>query len=484
MADVQFMMQKDLGDMTSLSSNIKGLRANIDQQVKTYGKYAGIDANALQQVALTSAFYKIDPKTGQKVLKETSELDPNEDYIQAAIRDNPDLVAKGDAGLRNQLKAFQPKSTGDAVTREVKGVTTEHKYTAKLPPYMELVKDANGIASGVKVRSEKIGGVDVADQDTYQAFITDPASAVALNSMFKNWNQTQRTKLDPGSEEADVVRRKLLFDYLGKNGVYEFKPESKVTNNSLRDKMDLGVPLQSYRAGLSDAAKLLKENKKLDGLDTTVALRGLGGDTSVLEGAETHDAGGRQFYDITERLGGMKLGYDADHKSIYATRISVDPISKTLKVEAPGKEPAEYKGAAIRKFFKENSTFNGLTLDKIDKSLNLYTNTKGDWTGPQDANGIAQLQAQQDIQRLNAKKEVKAKVDGFATSGDVNDLSSLKNRDVAGGGKITSIAARGGFKTGLGMDPFYVEVKTGNRTEKKTFATAYLLAEYLKKNIQ
>lgn len=487
MADVQFLMQKDLSDMTSLSSNIKALRTNVDQQVKSYEKFPGIDANALRQVALTNAFYKTDPKTGQRVLKASTELDPSEDYIQSVIRENPDLVAKGDQGLRTQLKAFQPQSTGDAVTKEVKGVTTEHKYTAKLPPYMQLVKDANGIATGVEVRGEELpnfknpdgSAIKVADQDTYQTFITNPAAAVALNSMFKNWNSSQKTKIDPSSDEADIVRRKLLYDYLGKNAVYEFKPESKVTNNSLRDKLDFGLPLQSYRSGLSDAAKLFKEDSKLRQADPALILRAMGGDQTVLEGAPTKEVNGKTYYDIAASIGGIKLGYDKERKPVYATELLVDPISKELVRTGSDGSTQAYSGKDIRAFIKRTAEYNGITLDKADKMVNMYTDQQGNYKG--NNGDLAALQAQQDLQRMSAKKALQTTADQFVSSKDLNQLEAVKGKALKNGAEIKDFGERGAIKRGLGMAQYYITLKDGTT---KDFKTPFLLADYLKNNLK
>lgn len=487
-ADLQFMMQKDIGDLSVMSSGLKNGNANIQAQAKAFSKYPGVDSNAIEQMARARMLYDIDPKTGAKKMKDPASIDYSKDYVSEVIMEHPEIVSKGDQGLRAYLKTFQSQDLGKTIKREVKGVTVETKYDAKVPPYMELVTDKDGVGTGVKVRGEVIPGfknpdgspLEVVDSEVYQTFNTDPASSIVLQKMFKDWNKNQKTPIDNTSEQADLVKRKLLYDYLGKNGVYEFKPGYSSTNNSIVDKRDYGIPLQSYRAGLSDAAKLLKENQKLEGLDTGLLMRGLGGEATVLEGAPTVEVNGRSQYDMTSTIGGMKVGYDKERKPIYATGVFVDPVTKKITLQtADGMK--EYAGKDIRRMIKQVSEYNGVTLDKADKTLNLFMDNQGNYKGKQNTEDLAALQFQQDRQKQESRKTLQATATQFESSKDITQLDAVKGQTLKDGTVIKEFGERGAIKQRLGMDPYYITLQDGST---KTFKTAFLLSDYIKKNLK
>jgi len=477
-ADLQFMMQKDIGDLSSMSSGLKNGNANIQAQAKAFSKYPGVDSNAIEQMARARMLYDIDPKTGAKKMKDPATIDYSKDYVSEVIMEHPEVITKGDSGLRAYLKGFQLSKIGNSEQFEKDGVTRKQVYTLEKPDFMEEVRDKRGWVTGAKVRSENIAGVEVASQDVYEAFNTDPSTSIYLQSRFKDWNKNSKQKIDPASPEADIVKRKILFDELQQKAVTKFDAGSTQSNNTLVDKQQMGIPLQSYRAGLSDAAKLLKENQKLEGLDTGLLMRGLGGEATVLEGAPTVEVNGRPQYDMTSTIGGMKVGYDKERKPIYATGVFVDPITKKITLQtADGMK--EYAGKDIRRMIKQVSEYNGVTLDKADKTLNLFMDNQGNYKG---SNGdLAALQAQQDVQRLQSRKELQTTATQFESSKDITQLEAVKGQSLKNGTIIKDFGERGAIKRGLGMDPYYITLEDGST---KTFKTAFLLSKYIKDNLK
>ncbi len=496
MGDLQFMIKKDMNDIGGSALGIKNARATIDAQAKEFEKYPGLDANAMKQLALTNMIYDVDPNTGARKPKDVSKIDFNKDYLSEAIDQHPELIAHGDLPLRNFTKGYQSADIGGKRKSEYKGVTRLESYTGKVPGYAEAVfgdpKNPT-FATGVQLRGEVIPGVKnpdgtpmkVIDKGVYDSYNSDPGSSIVLHKMFKDFNQqlvkAGKQPIDSKSEQGELVKRKLLYDNLNSNGVHSYKPDFEQTNNNLIDKQQLGVPL--YRQGMSDTAKLLKENAKLDGLDPSVIMKGLGGDQGALEGASTTEIDGKQYYDLTGSIGGMKTGYDKDHKPVFATGVFVDPVSKSLHVVTDGGEKT-YQGKDVRRFIKNVANYNGVTNDKADKILNNYMDQSGNYTGRQDTKNVATLQAAQEVAQFKKKKEVLQKVTDFKDSGDISHIEEIKGKLLKNGSTIENIDTRGGAKQMLGMDPFYIEVKDGTGKKKKvTFKTQEELADYLKENL-
>ncbi|MEJ7769202.1 MAG: hypothetical protein WKF89_15390 [Chitinophagaceae bacterium] len=81
LADVSYGIQQDVNKITEMSTKIKAVRASIAAQRRVFEKQPGVDADAWEKLALNSAFYYTDPKTGVKALKKAEEVDMSKDYF-------------------------------------------------------------------------------------------------------------------------------------------------------------------------------------------------------------------------------------------------------------------------------------------------------------------------------------------------------------------------------------------------------------------
>lgn len=492
--DVNMELTRRLGDLSSFTEGVKSIKANIDQQVKAYSKYQGIDSNALQQVAMSNAIYKTDPKTGQKVLRSPNELDPNQDYIAETIRNNPELILKGDQGIRKFNESFKPVNMSQLpIKTEDNGVTVTKQYDAYVPAYMELQTDGKGWGTGIKVRSKTIPDIkgadgkplEVADDEVYNSYNSDPASAAYLNKALKDFNQSSKAQIDPSSPEADIWKSHYLLDWLNRNKTGRFSNGGGSVESALKEKADRGLPLSSYRAGLSDAAKLLKAEEKAGAYDSGIVARAMAGDPEMLQGAKIKEVNGKKYYDVLDLVGRMKINIDAAGEAEYAKGLLVNPGTGELILEKNGKTANEsvyenYEGSGARRFMVSKASINGSTPDKAIAGMNVTMDKQGKFIKKYDRSNLADLEAQQELNQLTIKKERNSQISAFSASGDIKKLETLTGATLKNGTKIKELGARNQAQR-IVMDPFYIILKDGT---KKTFETAGQLSAYLENNLK
>jgi hypothetical protein len=492
--ELRLNMAKDMSEISALSANIKTVAANVNAQTKAYSGMKGVDANAIKQIAMNNFMYNIDPKTGAKTMKPLNEMDPNKDYIQEAMEQNPELISHGDEGFRNYIKGFQMKTLHKDDETDSKGVAVKKGYDLQIPAYMKEVKDKNGTVVGADVRSENVDGMEVADQDVYNAFMTDVPTRLHFDTKFKAWNAGRGDKqLDPKSPEAELKKRELLLGELQQNAVYKFNQKDATRQDTWVGQRDGGYQTAAM------LARMLKEKTtedkliaKEDATDPAIVYRGMGGDRTVLEGIQPEEIEGEQMYNVTNRIGGLKLGVDEEHKVKYASAVYVDPKNNTMAVtdpevttEYPNGKTTVYRGADVRKFWADTAPYNTVGLDKVTKTNNRYMNGAGKYVGKKDDEHMAILDAQNDAIAHDADKNFADRTAEFEGSGSAGDLQHAVGMKLKDGSTVKEADSRGGFKRFFGADRYVITITSADgKEEDKTFDTKEAMAAWLKENRQ
>jgi hypothetical protein len=504
-ADVRSMIYNDVSDVTELSSKLKALNAGIEERKKVLSKFKGVDADAWANLAKNTAIYKVDPKTGQKSLKNPNEIDPSVDYFQKTAEEHPELIAMGEQGIRNFTQSFKPVDMSTLPTSyEKKGITITRETKAHVPAYQTLVKDKDGRDIGIKVRSKVIPELsppegapfEVVDDEVYGSYVSDPGTALYLNKQLKEFNQASRTKIDPNSPEADIWKSHYLFNYLTKNGTGTFSAGYKETKNNLVDRQEMGLPNVKQSTGGESVAAEVKATAKLQNSKIGAILGAMGGNQSILEGGVPQKVNGKTYYDLTGETGALKLTKAADGKYL-ESKVMVDPVSNTLRIETPpaedGADPTvqEYAGKDLRRFIKQNSEkFGTKSITDVDKILNMHMDGEGNYTAKKDPAVMQQASVQraEERQAAAANKQRAANaipaINDFQNSadGEPSLLQPMVGVKLNDGTTVKRIVKRSWYKPG---PKYYIEFTTPEGKVKTVdFDQKYPLGDYLNKRIQ
>lgn len=215
--ELAMLMQKDIADMGNLSGKIKLVRQNIESTADKYKGVRGIDANAIRMTALNDALFKPDGKGG-KMLKGIDEINENIDYGAYALDNHYDKIFNlgDDDVIAEVTKGLAKESFGDVydVTGS-KGDRVKKKYAAEtFPVFQDIYKDPKTGEVSIRTKADNInlgnGDIPVAPENVYNGFMADPVKRMFLNRKLDE----VMPGMDKTSAEADLMRRKILFDVL------------------------------------------------------------------------------------------------------------------------------------------------------------------------------------------------------------------------------------------------------------------------------
>jgi hypothetical protein len=239
-ASVYYDVANAVNDIAGYSTKAKNIRANIEAASKEYAKNPSINAPRLLQAALTNAFTKYDPNTHSYSVKDPSEIDDAQDWVQNTMLSNPEQVAQGSGALDLLLKNSDKKAYENEYSVDKGGVKRKIAFKGEYFPYNTIETDKEGrpifdpMAGRAKVgvRSESVGGVPVATADDLKYFTSDPGANVFLNA------QVKQLGVDPNSEQGVLIKRKLLYDHLQKNNQgYINKVKDEQDDSQLQSQM-------------------------------------------------------------------------------------------------------------------------------------------------------------------------------------------------------------------------------------------------------
>ncbi|MEJ7827167.1 MAG: hypothetical protein WKF91_03200, partial [Segetibacter sp.] len=142
----------------------------------------------------------------------------------------------------------------------------------------------------------------------------------------------------------------------------------------------------------------------------------------------------------------------------------------------------EYQGKDIRKFIKNVSEYNGVTLDKADRVLNLYMDKEGNYISKQDPSFIknsAKIEAQREMESIQKTAKISASADQFQSTGNLGDLKPAIGARTNEGSIILDIKKK---RFNLIGKAFSIIIQTGDKTEPIEFSTQDEVAQYIKEH--
>lgn len=247
-------MSKDVGGLKQYSLNAQGVRKGIEARSKEFGENKDIDASGLQRDAMAMAFFKTDPATGQLVPRGADEIDPNTDYTGQLLQRQKGRYIKGRSGLYNYIKGMEESALGDTNTRDKNGMKKTVTWSAKVKPFEELIKDAQGNPTGTRIMQDK--PIKIGDKEV----ITFPKEAYDKLFGGQEWDAYIEADLDEKIRQAkqqdprfdvtdprqiDVLKRAIAYDYLK-----AFRPQGDFTTKDVEDQSSLAEKIAAgFAAG-------------------------------------------------------------------------------------------------------------------------------------------------------------------------------------------------------------------------------------------
>jgi hypothetical protein len=362
-AELMMMAQQDAAKIAKYSAIAKNLNTTIKSGIKEFEDDKGLDAKSLERLALQKAFMKKND-SGQWVIKDPSELEQamQEDHVGSILTDHPELVTKDNTGFISSLSKIKTNTVGDK--RDV-------GYMAELHPFDEITKDEKGNPSGIRTRQEtvQLGNtkVPILADDAYQMLFNTASSRGTLNKELKR----MYPELDPRSEEAEIVRRKIALDMVEKN----VQGRKFVKETSFDDRNDEWSRRKSINITVnSDKPNEKAETKKekLRNSPIGILARGIAGDESITGAAQ-----GNEYNQIT---GGLTLETGRDKADS-----PYEVVTKSIKKNSDGSivvvdnkdRTTTYQGAEIKNFLKRVGKLNGLAPDEVQELVDEYFTASG-----------------------------------------------------------------------------------------------------------
>lgn len=257
MASIYADLGQKINKLKGYTTGVKTLRDGINANTEAITKNAkDVDGNVLRRRALSKALFKIDPTTGQPVLKDPEEIDLQQDYVGGVVKDNGDEVFQQSSGywqkIINDTKGVpQFANTGD----DWGGVKTTKGWKAEIKPFEEYVldpktKQPTGIQIKYEVKKDASGkpviGKDgkeirMMPKEIYDKMIGGTENEWRVRADLKRQGKINGQYIDPDTPEGDEMKRMMAYDYFN-----AFRPKGEF---GYTDRQDRDAWLSKQQAG-------------------------------------------------------------------------------------------------------------------------------------------------------------------------------------------------------------------------------------------
>jgi hypothetical protein len=332
----------------------------------------GIDGPTAEKLAMDRAIYKRG-ENGEKILRSPDEIDPSKDYLSEVMNENPELLVNRQKAFGDFLKSARPYEVKDELTTENNGITKKWNSDLKLYPFQEIAQDNGKPLLGkdgkpfVRTKSQRVKyqgqDIDLIDEQTFQEITSNPAIKLAIEAEFKE----QSKGVPNGTPEAEIIKRKIVYDRLNREQPILNSFKSAQTESSLREGLDAGTVVTYARKEADRVARAQQRKDKFDNSSIGLTLRAFDGENTIY-GKGTYVEG--QGFDITDQVGQLKLGVDKIGKPDYAKKVIVDPDTKKLTIYPRLGKPTVLVGDQAREYLSGLGKTNGLDYDDTNKKVN------------------------------------------------------------------------------------------------------------------
>lgn len=502
-SDVLMALGPQVQKINDYSTKAKLINNNIKNSIGRLKGYTGYDPEALEQEARKQAFYDANGK-----LKDISQVDPSNDYVTMATKNNPEAVTTG-KGLDDFVAKTPMHDYSNSVTTAYGGRSKTTTYDAKAPFWMGLQKDAQGNVmtddSGNPKGLGVTGGVITGDDNKpiinpetnqpYSGMDKDHFNAIMRHNpdvadyvrgeVNKHFRAAGAKQLPAeGSPQWEAMARHVLGDELQTRDKSYFKTRDQQKETAPAIKVELGSNPEALAnmAKYEEAVKLKGDyyvpnpNGKQIKTNTVQTVGEIFNNNPSFLAGDHKDVNGRSVVDVTSFFpgGGIKTGRGADdnYESIY-----YDPNKRSLLLEVKGKEkdangkyPTSYEEVPESKagiFMSRIAGANGVDPDKVPQILSQLGYKGAKFNNVQSGGD------------LNAKlsQEHADKIDAALKNDKLEDLKGVETPD----GKIDNIDTRTLTSWIPGRDRYEVKLTKPDGTQtSKTFKDKKALTDYIK----
>lgn len=503
-SDILMAIGPSVNKLNEYSTKAKLINDQVKNYVTKLKPYTGFNQEALQSEALKKAFIGPDGK-----MKDLSSVDPNENYVDAVIRDNPEAVTSW-KGLDDFVQKVPMQQMQNSVRTSYAGRSRDVKYKAEMPFYMDLKRDENGNPvlnqsgnpSGLDILGGVIKGDDGQplinpetkqpytglDRHAFDAIIMhNPDIFAALRGeVNRHFKAAGADKIpQEGSPQWYAMAQNILGDELRTRNKSHFELLDQQKETAPAIKVELGGDRGALQ-GLSnyEQAVKLKGDYEVPGAksgkpiktNTVQTVGEIFNNNPDFIGGEHKDINGRSVVDVTGFFpgGGIKTGRGADdnYESIY-----YDPAKRSLLLEVRGKEkgpdgkyPTSYEEVPESKagiFMSRIAAPNGVDPNKVSGILSQVGYKGARFTKAVTNNDLNAQLSQEHAQ----------KVDSALKDDKLDQLKGVETPD----GKIDSIDTRTLTSWIPGRDRYEVKITKPDGTQaSKTFKDKKALSEYIK----
>lgn len=483
-ADIPSLLM-NLGPMVSDINQYTTKAKVIDQHLKEGAaqlkQYAGYDQEKVASEARLKAFHEVDPKTGAYgALKDINAVDPSLDYIQQAIKDNPERVTTNKGFADYAAKIPKDVNLLNETYYDDKGNMSSQKLKTTGQNYMVPERNAQGQTTGLVPAYDHAndGGQELQHEftdakgnktkapvrlldeklfDTIMDKQPDAADNIRGQVMqhLKEYNAGNDEPITLDSPKAKLVARALAYDEM-KNASLSSIENAEVNSKPSAAEIQLHVFGNKYQQaydrtlGHDDAntARGIGPGAKTNTID---AIHQIAQNNPQFLHGDASEQQGQAVMDVTNMLPKAQLKFGAKAADTYKNVFYNPSTHSFLLKKRDGTFDPEVTQKDIPELLYKIATANGVPngTKYVDKSLAKYGYANGAYTNTEEAPDLTEP--------LNKAKamQITHGLDELDARGTVKTLKGIHTPD----GEVTGVDVRGGFKTALGANKYAVSVK-------------------------
>lgn len=512
-ADIRTKYGDRIKKVSQYMTTAKIIDTQLENTLKTLPKDAGYNLDAIRAEAKKLAYTDGVDENGNPKLRDFTKIDPTTNYAAQVVREHPELVTNM-SGIDKYIKELPKNDVEHTVVMPLPGgKKREAKISSKMNYFEDYDKDDagnvklddNGHPAGIV---PKFQVAMQNDKNGKQVPVLDPETGKPMRMMdTQNFDDMLAGKPELGDNLRGEVNRHLqaagihwedndprkkmyaqalMYKEFMKQNNSTLHVDDKTTetaaaskendpnfiaNEVKRTRAITNARLQAeddFENSHPDSGKA--KQPKIKAPETVAQL--FTNPKSVTDGAaieKTPD--GQQAYNVTEMFPGGKLNFKGGSGGAYTGAYYKPDTHELLVYKKGDTKPETVSADNAGQFMARIAEANGVPKAQIRPLLDNYGFGKGKFKAGQSPDLAAPINAAKDAQAEDTQKKVKT----FIDTEKPDSIKGLKTPD----GTITDANVRGGFKTGLGMDKYSIELSKGGKKTTKTFASKDELNKYL-----
>lgn len=255
--DIAYQVQQNVTPIAIAHAKQKAISQDIDKNLMlAKADLPVLNDGKLRNLARQRALLKQLPD-GSFSYKTLEEMNPNANYVQDVINNNPELVVDSAQPLIKNIQSLKTEEQKGKFGDMYAGIRTKTSFNAKLSPFRTLDVASDGTVNGLKYKSEDItlpGGkvLKVIPEEQFDLATSDPNARLAF---YKLWNENKHRygagNLPNDDPSSQIMQRKFLLDYLQATNIdhssYSSSDEQYKNKTQSDIEAGLGTPMQQWQ---------------------------------------------------------------------------------------------------------------------------------------------------------------------------------------------------------------------------------------------